>query len=247
MPYAPSESQTQIEVTQPAQYDLTMYVLPDPPWSLGQEIDIYVELKANGQPVEGAVINLKAQVGSSPLMTIASGLTNAFGQFHVKMVIPLDINGYQVPCNLLSFLAEAPDYNVNYSLGGYVQFETTITVSAPSQVEVNQEFEVTGSLYYIDKYGNLVPLSFKTIEIYVDNQLVGYTATDEAGNYFATIAIDTAGTHTITARFAGEGGPYAAAQASTSLNIGIESKEIVRYTLPGVISAVALLYGVMGR
>ena len=80
--------------------------------------------------------------------------------------------------------------------------KTSLSLSAPDSISVNQEFTAMGTLLFI--CGEMsIPPSGETVELYVDEVLVASTTTS-AGSYAFNVKILSEGTHRLTARYPGK-------------------------------------------
>ena len=95
---------------------------------------------------------------------------------------------------------------------------TYLSISAPSAVEQGVPFGITGKLTFIEggvEYG----LGGRSISLSHNGTSLGSVTTDGSGNYSKSVTINTSGTYTLKAAFAGGSG-LAASSAIMGVRIG---------------------------
>ena len=99
-----------------------------------------------------------------------------------------------------------------------LEYSTLMTIFAPSLVDQGAPFPISGRLSFMEggvEYG----LGGRTISLTYNGTSLGSVTTDGGGYYAESVIIDTSGTYTLTAAFAGSTG-LAASNATTGVQIG---------------------------
>ena len=98
-------------------------------------------------------------------------------------------------------------------------YSTFMSISAPSSVAQGTPFPISGRLTFMEggvEYG----LGGRTITLQRNGTSLGSTTTDGSGNYSKSVTINTSGTFTLKASFAGGSG-LAASSAAMGIQIGV--------------------------
>ena len=104
-------------------------------------------------------------------------------------------------------------------------YSTFMSMFAPPLVDQSAPFPVSGRLTFMEggvEYG----LGGRTIELTYNGTSLGSVTTDGSGNYAKSVTINTSGTFTLKAAFAGASG-LAASSASMGVQIGAVSPAVL--------------------
>ena len=93
---------------------------------------------------------------------------------------------------------------------------TSLTISAPSSVQVGASFTISGILIRNDTGG---PVSNASIVLSYNGSPLGSASTGVDGDYLRTVNIPTSGSFTLKASFSGMS-VFGASEASTNISIG---------------------------
>ena len=104
-------------------------------------------------------------------------------------------------------------------------YSTFMSISAPGSVAQGTPFPISGRLTFMEggvEYG----LGGRTIALSRNGTSLGSVTTDGSGNYSKSVTINTSGTFTLKAAFAGASG-LAASSASMGVQIGAVSPAVL--------------------
>lgn len=104
-------------------------------------------------------------------------------------------------------------------------YSTFMSISAPGLVDQGTPFPISGRLTFMEggvEYG----LGGRTIPLSRNGTSLGSATTDGSGNFSKSVTINTSGTFTLKAAFAGASG-LAASSASMGVQIGAVSPAVL--------------------
>ena len=114
---------------------------------------------------------------------------------------------------------------------------TSLTISAPSSRNPGESFVISGMLIRNDTGG---PVPNASVSLTVDGGSIGSVTTGVDGDYIKSTSINTPGTHSLRASFAGGSG-FAASTASQNISVGI-IESLTPILIPIVIGIAALYF-----
>lgn len=100
-------------------------------------------------------------------------------------------------------------------------FSTFMSINAPGLVDQGAPFPISGRLTFMEG-GQEFGLGGRTIALSRNGTSLGSVTTDGSGNFSKSVTINTSGTFTLKAAFAGGSG-LAASSASMGVRIGVAS------------------------
>jgi hypothetical protein len=194
MPYSPTSAKTSVNVQK---VYVTLAPLP-PAAEQGSTVTFSGSVTIDGSPAAYVNVAIYSSINnwSSP---ITATVTDGSGRFSASWTVP---HGYG--CRTYDFKAVALGAESN-TVSMAIAYRTRISISAPSSAKPGESISVTGKLEYENMKDQWLPLPGREVYIYLDGSFVTKVTTDSSGNYSATITISAPGTHTIEARYRGEG------------------------------------------
>lgn len=168
-------------------------------------------------PLPGKTINFYYIPVGDVAVYVGNAVTDSTGVATLDVTIPT-AGSYTMLYEFVGDATYAPtdaETGVFEVLVSYV--DTTLTISAPSSVQVNESFAITGVLTRNDTGGG-VPN--QTISLSYNTTSLGSVVTDASGAYSATVSIAVAGSFTLKADFAGATG-LGVSIAYRTLGVGV--------------------------
>jgi len=119
-----------------------------------------------------------------------------------------------------------------------VGIPTTLTLSAPSRVGVDEKFNVSGILY---KTESGVPVPGQPINLSYNGTSLGTATTGVDGDYLKQTSISTEGVHTLKAEFPGAA-DYAASSRTTRMGVGVPLTQIPYIAILPIVTGLAVAH-----
>ena len=127
---------------------------------------------------------------------------------------------------------------LTFNMEGQAGIPTTLTLSAPNSVGVNEKFNVSGILYEKDTG---IPTPNQTINLSYNGKSLGTATTGIDGDYLKQASIPTEGIHTLKADFLAAAG-YAASSKTTRMGVGVPLTQIPYTAILSIITGLAIVY-----
>jgi hypothetical protein len=189
---------------------------------------------SDGSPVAGAPVDFKVRhVASGETWTYTSKSTGSDGYAITTWTISfLRPSGGALPCSSIELWARHATLGVESSkVSGKVAYPTSITISAPSSVLINEEFTISGVLKYQKTSTEWAGLAGKTVSIYRDATKITDVTTGSDGSYSCKTSISSPGSYTLKASYAGEGLGLVFAVAGLEVGVPPEIEPLVQCAL----------------
>lgn len=213
MPYNPVQASRSVNVMS---ITVSLEVTPGPPWTAGQTITLRARVLSGGSPVPGRTVYFWLWPWEGKV--IGTGTTGSDGYATLNYTIPWVEIGVTLPCSTISFGAQdATSWVKSNEVWGKCAYPTRISISAPDSVVAGQPFTVSGKLEYQSSSTSWSPLANRTVSIFYDSNKLADVTTDSGGNYSASVRINTPGTYTLSAVYAGEGFGLVTARARLTI------------------------------
>jgi len=249
MPYNPASAQGPITV---ASWSITLY--PETDYVLaGQTLKLSGYLKYDTTGAVGETVEIYIYLDpEATYYKIATVTTQSGGYFSYTWTVPWKVSNTTLPCSGWRFRAYHPASGTGTITDRvYVIYPTRIRdFSVPSTVAAGQTFKVSGYLEYQKDEATWAGLANRTVGIYLDNTSLGQATTGSDGRFELDCVINTPGTYTVSARFAGEGLALAAVTAEqviASLQALYEYASYALAFLPVVVPACTILVNELRR
>ena len=115
---------------------------------------------------------------------------------------------------------------------------TTLTLSAPNSVGVEEKFNVSGILYQTESG---VPIPSQSINLSYNGKSLGSATTGIDGDYLKQASIPTKGVHTLKAEFPGAAG-YEASSKTTRTGVGVPLTKIPYIAILPIVTGLAIAH-----
>ena len=127
---------------------------------------------------------------------------------------------------------------LTFNMEGQAGIPTTLTLSAPNSVGVEEKFNISGILYEKDS-GIAIP--GQPINLSYNGTSLGTATTGIDGDYLKQASIPTEGVHTLKAEFlAAEG--YAASSRTTRMGVGVPLTKIPYTAIASIVTGLAIAH-----
>jgi hypothetical protein len=185
------------------------------PVTAGQQITITATLRDSdtGTPLSGQTVSIYLNENK-----IGEGPTGPDGKYSVTITAP-NAGWYWV----IGEYEGNPTYRSSIlfqwlAVQAPTRYKTQITLNVPDQVEVGSVFKIQGTLSWIDSSGKANPLPGMAVLLYINDQYMGYTYTDNGGNFSWDWAFEKTGSYKIKVVFGG-GPEYEGCSAEKTVNV----------------------------
>jgi len=241
LPYNPASASRGIEVSA---ITVRLEVSPSPPWRAGQTLTFTATVLKDSEPYPDALVYFLWGNRDTGDASFTSKRTGADGKATVTWTIPWKWTGRAgtstVPCKFNWAYATFSAYRSN-TVTGNVAYPTRISISAPSRVDPNAAFTISGKLEYEGDEGVWRGLAGRTVTLYYDTTKIADVTTGSDGSYSKPDArIPSPGTYTLKAVFAGEGLGLAPAAAGARLVVPEAVKPLIAPLAAMVVGGLAV-------